>query len=366
MRHELATLSSPHPSMTPASVPRGEGHVDLSVVVPCYDEAGSLRELHRRLVSVLTGHGSEYELLFVDDGSTDGSREILKELCAANERTGVITFRRNFGKAAALHAGFRQARGDVIVTLDGDLQDLPSEIPTLVQRLDEGFDLVSGWKQDRKDPIGKTLPSAVFNATVRLVSGLELHDFNCGLKAYRREAARSLRLYGEMHRFIPVLLHWQGYSVSEVPVEHQPRRSGRSKYGVARLWKGFFDLATVTLNTRFRARPLHLFGWVGAAIGGLGLLILLYLVGLWLAGVRPIGDRPLLLFGALMVMVGIQLVSTGLLGEMITRGQQMEKPAYVIQSIRRPGHADLQPGEVSDPEPPDAPDHRQVHRPDLR
>jgi glycosyltransferase involved in cell wall biosynthesis len=336
-------------SSTMPSVPHEMGKLHLSVVVPCYNEAGSLRELHERLVAVLTHRGSDYEILFVDDGSTDDSRHILEELCAGHDRTGAVFFRRNFGKAAALDSGFRQAKGDAIVTLDGDLQDQPSEIPRLVERLDDGFDLVSGWKQDRKDPIGKTLPSAIFNRTVRLVSGLDLHDFNCGLKAYRREALQGLRLYGEMHRFIPVLLHWQGFAVTELPVAHAPRRSGQSKYGVERLWKGFFDLLTVTLNTRFRARPLHLFGWFGAAIGGIGLLILFYLVGLWFAGVRPIGNRPLLLFGALMVMVGIQLVSTGLLGEMITRGQQLEKPGYVIRTVIVPtaGTPDAQTSRVA-------------------
>jgi glycosyltransferase involved in cell wall biosynthesis len=318
--------------------------VDISIIIPCFDEEGSLEALHGELTETLRSTRWSYELLFVDDGSTDGSPGVLERLASSDSHTGVITFRRNFGKAAALDAGFRHARGAVVVTIDADLQDRPDEIPRLVARLDEGFDVVSGWKQNRKDPAGKTIPSAVFNATVRRVSGLDLHDFNCGLKAYRHEAIRDLGLYGEMHRFIPVLVHWKGYRVGELPVEHRPRESGTTKYGLNRLWKGFFDLLTVTLNTRFRARPLHLFGWVGAGVGGLGILILLYMVGLWFAGVRPIGNRPLLLFGALMLVVGIQLVSTGLLGEMVTRGQQAERPAYVIRSVHEPGNAAPDPG----------------------
>jgi glycosyltransferase involved in cell wall biosynthesis len=331
--------------------------IELSVVVPCYDEEPSLRELHRELRSVLARQFASFEILFVDDGSTDGSRRVIEELAAEDPAVGAVFLRRNFGKAAALDAGFRRARGRVVVTMDGDLQDLPAEIPALVRKLDEGYDLASGWKQDRKDPLGKTLPSRLFNATVRRASHLELHDFNCGLKAYRREALEDLQLYGEMHRFIPVLLHWQGFSVTEVPVEHRPRKFGSSKYGSARLAKGFFDLLTVMLNTRFRSRPLHLFGWAGTILGGIGTLILIYLVVLWFLDMGPIGNRPLLLFGALMVMVGIQLVSTGLLGELVTKGQQTEKPGYVIRSVLAPRNGVQQPAEVPDGEPAHEEDH---------
>jgi glycosyltransferase involved in cell wall biosynthesis len=314
---------------------------DLSVIVPCFNEAPSLSELHREICATLEERGWDFELLFVDDGSTDESLSILESLAADDHRVGLISFRRNFGKAAALDAGFRQASGEVVVTIDGDLQDKPSEIPSLVARLEQGYDLVTGWKQDRQDPLHKTIPSRLFNATVRRFSRLPLHDFNCGLKAFRREAIVDLRLYGEMHRFIPVLLQWQGFAVDEVPVGHRPRRFGSSKYGASRLGKGFFDLLTVTLNTRFRSRPLHLFGLAGAAVGGSGALILGYLVALWFLDMGPIGNRPLLLFGALMVMVGIQLVSTGLLGELITRGQQAERPAYVVRSAIPPRGGEL-------------------------
>lgn len=331
--------------------------IDLSVVVPCYNEEPSLRELHDELRTVLTRNVASFEILFVDDGSTDGSRPVLEELASKDPAVGAVFLRRNFGKAAALDAGFREARGQVVVTMDGDLQDLPSEIPALVRKLDEGYDLVSGWKQDRKDPIGKTLPSRLFNSTVRMASHLELHDFNCGLKAYRREALEDLQLYGEMHRFIPVLLHWQGFSVTELPVEHRPRKFGSSKYGSARLAKGFFDLLTVMLNTRFRSRPLHLFGWAGTILGGVGTLILIYLVVLWFLDMGPIGNRPLLLFGALMVMVGIQLVSTGLLGELVTKGQQKEKPGYVIRSVLAPRNGVQQPSEVPHAQPTDEASH---------
>jgi len=334
--------------------------MDLTVVVPCFNEIEALGELHRQLTFVLREGGLEFEILFIDDGSTDGSGEMLNELCSRDPQVGLITFRRNFGKAAALDAGFRRARGDVVVTLDADLQDQPTEIPRLLQKLGEGVDLVTGWKRDRKDPLSKTIPSSIFNATVRLVSRLPLHDLNSGLKAYRAVVVENLHLYGEMHRFIPVLAHWQGFSVAEIPVEHRERPYGRSKYGLARLGKGFFDLLTVMLNTRFQARPLHLFGWIGSAIGAVGSLILVYLVILWFLGRGPIGNRPLLLFGALMVMVGIQLVSTGLLGELITREQQAEKPTYVIRSFVRPGVRQQQPSKVPDKEPGNEVDHRPV------
>ena len=334
--------------------------MDITVVVPCFNEAEALDELHRQLTSVLREGGWDFEILFIDDGSTDGSGTALEDLCARDSRVGLISFRRNFGKAAALDAGFRRAAGNVVITLDADLQDQPSEIPRLIEKLEEGFDLVTGWKRDRKDPLSKTIPSSIFNATVRLVSRLPLRDLNSGFKAYRAEVLENLYLYGEMHRFIPVLAHWQGFTVTEIPVDHRERPFGRTKYGLARLGKGSFDLLTVMLNTRFQARPLHLFGWIGSAIGAVGSLLLIYLVVLWFLDRGPIGNRPLLLFGALMVMVGIQFVSAGLLGELITRGQQAEKPTYVIRSFLTPGIRKQQSPEIPDEEPGNALDHRPI------
>ncbi len=310
--------------------------VDISVVVPTFNEEGSLCELHQRLTAALPELGTSYELLFIDDGSTDGSGLMLDSLAAADAHVGVVHFRRNFGKAAALDAGFRRARGRIVFTMDADLQDAPEELPRFIAKLEEGYDVVSGWKKERHDPLGKRLPSKLFNAVVRRASGLALHDFNCGFKAYRAEAITDLQLYGEMHRFVPVLLHGSGFRVGELTVLHAARRFGVSKYGWGRLIKGFFDLLTVVLNTRYRARPLHLFGLIGLLLAVAGGASLAYLAALWLAGYRPIGQRPLLFFGLLLVMVGVQLISTGLLGELITRQDNRGEAYYAIRAARTP------------------------------
>ena len=320
--------------------------VGYTAIVPLFNEEESLVELHARLAATLEGMGKPFEILFIDDGSTDRSGARLDALAAGDPRVGVVHFRRNFGKAAALDAGFRRARGEVVFTLDADLQDAPEELPALAARLDEGLDLVSGWKRDRHDPLSKTLPSRVFNTVVRRASGLSLHDFNCGLKAYRAEAIRELQLYGEMHRYIPVLLHFMGFRVGELAVRHEARRYGKSKYGAGRLAKGFFDLLTVLLNTRYRSRPLHLFGVVGLILGTLGSGMLGYLVVLWLLGYRPIGQRPMLFFGLLLVMVGVQLVSTGLLGELMNRQVQRGEAYYVVRTFQAPRDAEQQRAQV--------------------
>jgi glycosyltransferase involved in cell wall biosynthesis len=309
--------------------------IDVSLVIPVLDEQYSLRELHRRITKVAKANNFNHEILFINDGSTDQTPGILEELAGEDDRVEVIHFRRNFGKSAALDAGFKRARGRVLITMDADLQDEANEIPRLLSKLDEGYDLVSGWKKQRNDPLNKKIPSKLFNFTVSRVSGLKLHDFNCGFKAYRREAVEGLSLYGEMHRFVPVLVHWRGFRVTEVAVDHHMRQHGRSKYGFKRLFKGFFDLLTVVLLTRFVTRPLHLFGGVGMLFGVLGVLILLYLTGLWLAGKGPIGSRPLLFLGLLLVMVGVQFVCTGLVAELIIRSEHEERHSYVIQSCHR-------------------------------
>jgi glycosyltransferase involved in cell wall biosynthesis len=229
----------------------------------------------------------------------------------------VIRLRRNFGKAAALAAGFAQARGDTVVTIDADLQDDPGEIPKLLVKLEEGFDLVSGWKQKRRDPLRRRVLSRIFNLVTGRVSGLRLHDLNCGLKAYRAEVVRGLRLYGELHRFIPVLAHYRGYRVAELPVNHRPREHGRSRYGLERYVRGFLDLLTVSFIGRYRHRPLHLFGGLGLVLGFLGFAILVYLTVVKLLG-HAIGERPLLTLGVLLVVVGLQFFSLGLISEMLT------------------------------------------------
>lgn len=291
--------------------------VELSVVLPVLDEADSLGLLYRELTEVLEGLGRPYELIFVDDGSRDGSFERLEKLHRADDRVRVIQLRRNFGKAAALAAGFRQVRGELVVTLDADLQDDPAELPKLLDRLEVGHDLVSGWKRERQDPRSKTWPSRLFNRVTSRLTGLALHDFNSGFKIYRRAVVEELPLYGELHRFIPALAAWRGFRVDEVPVHHRPRRFGRTKYGSARFWRGCLDLVTVLCLTRYTRRPLHLFGGAGLIAFLVGCATNLYLTVLWLRGAGPIGGRPLLTFGVLSILVGIQLFSVGLVSELV-------------------------------------------------
>jgi glycosyltransferase involved in cell wall biosynthesis len=289
----------------------------LSVVVPVYNEERSVELLYDEIASALDPLERAWEVVFVDDGSTDGSFGALTRLHSRTPNVRVVRLRRNFGKAAALAAGFSQASGDVIVTIDADGQDDPAEIPRLLAKLDEGFDLVSGWKTRRRDPWRRRVLSRVFNTATGWISGVRLHDMNCGLKAYRAEVVKGLALYGELHRFLPVLAYERGYRVAELPVNHRPREHGRSRYGVERYLRGFFDLITVTFMGRYRHRPLHLFGGLGLALGGIGFLVCLYLTVLWLGG-SAIGHRPLLTLGVLLVVVGMQFLSLGLIGEMIT------------------------------------------------
>jgi glycosyltransferase involved in cell wall biosynthesis len=310
----------------------------VTIVVPFLNEEGSLSALYEKLREVLDRAVDGWEILFVDDGSTDAGPRIVDELIRADSRVGVVQFRRNFGKAAALDAGFRRARGRVVITMDADLQDDPEEIPNFLAKLDEGYDLVSGWKKKRLDPLGKTLPSKVFNFVVGRVSGIRLNDFNCGFKAYRKEAVEGLDLYGELHRYVPVLVHWRGFAVTQIPVVHHPRTSGVSKYGVERMLKGLFDLLTVLLITRYRTRPLHLFGTAGVFTATVGLACLAYLSVGWFLG-RSIGARPLLILGVLMVLVGIQLISTGLLGEMIGVTQVKHRSHYQVRKESLPSAA---------------------------
>ena len=289
----------------------------LSVVVPVYNEERSVELLFDEIAAALEPLGHEWEAVFVDDGSTDGSFAALTRLHARTTNVRVVRLRRNFGKAAALAAGFRHSSGDVIVTLDADGQDDPAEIPRLLAKLDEGYDLVSGWKTRRRDPWRRRVVSRIFNVVTGWISGVRLHDMNCGLKAYRADVVRGLALYGELHRFLPVLAHERGFRITELAVNHRPREHGRSRYGLERYLRGFFDLITVTFMGRYRHRPLHLFGGLGLALGGIGFLICVYLSVLWFAG-HAIGHRPLLTLGVLLVVVGMQFLSLGLIGEMIT------------------------------------------------
>jgi len=289
----------------------------ISVVIPVHNEERSVALLLDELDSALEPLEEPWEAIFVDDGSTDGTFSALTRLHAAHERVQVVRLRRNFGKATALQAGFGRARGEQIVTIDGDLQDDPAEIPRLLARLEEGFDLVSGWKTRRRDPWTRRTLSRLFNWVTGRISGLRLHDLNCGLKAYRVDVLRGLRIYGELHRFLPVLAHYQGFRVGELSVNHRPREHGRSRYGVERYLRGFLDLLTVSFIGRYRHRPLHLFGGFGLVLGLFGTAILAYLTVLKLTG-AAIGHRPLLVLGVLLVVVGMQFFSLGLLSEMVT------------------------------------------------
>ncbi len=306
----------------------------ISVVVPVMNEEENLPILYRELKAVLEEVApQDYEMIFVDDGSTDGTFTVLSALAAEDERMTVIQFRRNFGKSAALSAGFERAKGEIVITMDGDLQDDPAEIPRFLAKLEEGYDLVSGWKYPRLDPPSKTWPSRLFNLVTATVSGVHLHDFNCGFKAYRHEVTRDVNLYGELHRFIPVLAHQKGYRVTEIKVHHRPRRFGRSKFGAKRLARGFFDFLTVILLGEYRWRPMHLFGWLGLLSGAAGVAINLYLAYLWFTGHRPIGTRPLLTLGVLLITVGVQFFTIGLLAEMFAMSQSRYVKPYAIRRI---------------------------------
>ena len=298
----------------------------LSLVIPVLNEAESLPELAEAIRGALAAEGLEYEVLFVDDGSTDATGEVLERLHAQDPRVRAIRFRRNYGKSAALAVAFREARGERVVTLDGDLQDDPREVPRLLRRLEEGYDLVSGWKKVRHDPWTKTAPSKLFNLVTSAMSGIRLHDFNCGLKAYRSEVTQTLEVYGEMHRYLPVLAHFSGFRVTEMPVEHHPRLHGQSKFGAARFLNGFLDLLTVLFVASNRRSPLHMFGRLAMVFFGLGTLMLAYVAARWLLG-DPIRVRPLLLFGVGFEIVAIQFVSLGLLGELIARHRQPDEYA---------------------------------------
>ena len=295
----------------------------VSVVVPLLNEAATLEQLYRELDAALVPTGLDWEVVFVDDGSTDGSSRELVRLHSAHLNVRVVRLRRNFGKAAALAAGIEVAAGEVVVTMDADLQDDPAEIPNLLAKLDDGYDVVSGWKCDRHDPFVRRFVSRIYNTATRLATGVKLHDMNCGLKAYRAEVFQHVRLYGERHRFVPVLAHHFGFSVAELPVNHRPRTNGHSRFGIERYLRAPFDLLTIVFMGRYAHRPLHLFGGVGVTASLAGGAILAYLTVDKIGG-AGIGGRPLLLLGVLLVVVGIQFLSLGLIGEMLT-GHHEEK-----------------------------------------
>ncbi len=291
-----------------------------------------MRELYDALRSAL-GRIGRFEIIFVDDGSTDGSVRVLHELRHRDRRVKIIRFRRNYGKSAALSVGFAHADGNFVVTMDADLQDDPDEIQNLLHEIKKGFDMVSGWKKKRHDPISKTIPSRFFNFVTSVMTGIRLHDFNCGLKIYRREVVKDLKIYGELHRYIPVLAHWLGYRVSEVVVQHRPRKYGKTKFGAGRFWKGFLDLLTVLFTTRYLQRPLHLFGFWGLLCVLAGTAIDLYLAILKFTQGMSLSNRPLFFGGILLIIVGVQVISVGLLGELITKTHQSPEKEYSIKEF---------------------------------
>jgi glycosyltransferase involved in cell wall biosynthesis len=310
---------------------------DVSVVIPLYNEAENLEQLHSELGASLESMGRSYEVILVDDGSQDGTLERLLEIEARDPRVRVLRLRRNFGQTAAFSAGFDHARGEIVVTSDGDLQNDPADIPRLVAKLDEGYDMVCGWRRDRKDPLSKRLPSRFANRLIAWATGVGIHDYGCSLKAIRGEVVKGLRLYGEMHRFIPAVASWMGVQLTELVVNHRPRVRGESKYGLGRTARVLLDLFTVKFLLSYGTRPAHLFGLMGLSSGGVGLGILLYLSYIRLFMDTAIGGRPLLLLGALLLLTGIILVNFGLVSELLVRTyhESQGKPIYVVKELRR-------------------------------
>lgn len=293
---------------------------EISIVIPLFNEEESLEELITRILDAL----QEYtiEILLIDDGSDDQSWNIIEALSGSHREVKGIKLRRNYGKSSALQAGFEQAEGKFLVTMDADLQDDPYEIPKMISHLKEGADLVSGWKKVRHDPVSKTIPSRFFNAVTRWSTGIHLHDFNCGLKAYRREVTDRIHLYGELHRYVPLLAKWQGYDkIEEKEVKHHPRKYGKTKFGISRFMNGFLDLVTLLFVHRYMERPMHLFGTVGVLLSVIGMIINTYIAVLKIFWGQPIGDRPLLFLGVLLVVIGVQFFSIGFLGEMVNKNR---------------------------------------------
>lgn len=310
--------------------------MDLSIVVPLYNEEENTELLYAQLKAALEEIGRDYEIIIVDDGSTDGSFDILKRLHEGDERLKVIRFRRNFGQTAAFAAGFDRSQGEVVITMDADLQNDPADIPLLMEKIEEGYDVVSGWRLQRKDPfLTRRLPSMMANWLISKVTGVHLHDYGCSLKAYRREVVKNVQLYGELHRFIPAIANWMGVSVAEVSVRHYPRRFGKSKYGLSRTARVLLDLLTVRFLLSYSTRPIQIFGGLGliSFVAGIGLGGYLSFVKFALG--QDIGDRPLLLLAILLMVLGVQLISMGLLGELVVRTyyEAQNKPIYAVREF---------------------------------
>ncbi|MCB0730894.1 MAG: glycosyltransferase family 2 protein [Ignavibacteriae bacterium] len=296
----------------------------ISILVPLFNEEESLAKLTKQVSDVFNNIKTDYEILFVDDGSVDNSLKVIKDLARTNNKIRYISFRKNYGKSAALNIGFKNVTGDVVITMDADLQDDPGEIPNLLHELQKGYDLVSGWKKKRHDPFIKKYSSRFFNYVTKVMSGIKIHDFNCGLKAYRKNVVKTIDVHGELHRYIPVLADWKGFKISEVVVKHHPRKYGKTKFGISRFFKGFIDLITVIFTTRYIQRPLHFFGMLGVASFLIGFVIDAYLSILWFLHEINLSNRPILFLGTVLIIVGVQLFSLGLIGEMLVHNDKKE------------------------------------------
>ncbi|HBI15659.1 MAG TPA: glycosyltransferase [Desulfobulbaceae bacterium] len=310
--------------------------VDVSIIVPLYNEEGNVQELYRELHSVLDSHSCTYEILFINDGSTDRTADLIKEICRSDPHVVVINFRRNFGQTAAMSAGFDYSRGDIVITMDGDLQNDPADIPKLLEKIREGYDVVAGWRHKRQDPfLNRRLPSMIANRVISWITGVVLHDYGCTLKAFRKDVAENIRLYGEMHRFIPAIASAIGISIAEVRVNHRPRQRGKSKYGISRTFRVILDLITVKFLMSYSHRPIHVFGLIGMASFCLGALISFVLIVQRQFYDIPLADRPLLLLAILLVFIGIQFVTFGLISELQIRTyhESQNKPIYYVKQV---------------------------------
>ena len=344
MSNSMMDLARYHPDVQFISESKTGETIEVSIVIPLYNESENINTLFEAIMPIVSSLGKRAEVIFVDDGSTDGTYEQLKKIQASEPSVWVIRFRRNFGQAAAFSAGFDLARGSIIVTMDGDLQNDPADIPLLIDKIDQGYDIVSGWRVKRKDNfITRRLPSMIANSLISWVTGVKLHDYGCSLKAYREEVVKNIRLYGELHRFIPAIASWMGIQVAEVPVNHFPRLHGRSKYGLGRTMRVMLDLITVKFLLNYATRPLQLFGLAGMFSFMIGLAISGYLTILRLFYGVGLSDRPILLLGVLLIILGVQLVLMGLLGELIVRSyhESQNKPIYAVREILGGGDREI-------------------------